>query len=75
MDQIFVLVYKEMDAMSSLTVFPPSVSKKCDMVVYGSVQACSLIAHMRRFPEPQHFLLQSDKNGIFYPLGRPLYEL
>ena len=50
MDQIFVLVYKEMDAMSSLTVFPPSVSKKCDMVVYGSVQACSLIAHMRRFP-------------------------
>ena len=30
---------------------------------------------MRRFPEPQNFLLQSDKNGIFDPQGGPLYEL
>ena len=33
MDQIFVLVYKEMDAMSSLTVFPLCVKK----VRHGSI--------------------------------------
>ena len=28
--------------------------------------------HMRRFPEPQHFLMQDDKKGIYDPSKRVL---
>ena len=55
-------------------IWNTSLQGKCKSYL-NSTQQGLLFFHMRRFPKPQHFLLQSDNNEIFGPPGRPLNEL